>query len=158
MAPLANFLGNTSKAYRPEIDGLRAIAVLAVIANHLGASVLPGGYLGVDMFFMISGYVVTSSLLARSESGGAALLKDFYKRRFKRLLPADMEGGQINPLALIRTGAEEGVTAMATLRTAALNLLRWAGFQSIRAGMHAVMHDMTALLAMVRRLPLPNPF
>ena len=88
LAPLAHSLGNTSKTYRPEIDGLRAIAVLAVIANHLGASVLPGGYLGVDMFFVISGYVVTSSLLARSESGGAALLKDFYKRRFKRLLPA----------------------------------------------------------------------
>ena len=88
LAPLAHSLGNTSKAYRPEIDGLRAIAVLAVIANHLGASVLPGGYLGVDIFFVISGYVVTSSLLARSQSGGAALLKDFYKRRFKRLLPA----------------------------------------------------------------------
>lgn len=43
LAPLAHSLGNTSKAYRPEIDGLRAIAVLAVIANHLGASVLPGG-------------------------------------------------------------------------------------------------------------------
>ena len=88
LAPLAHSLGNTSKAYRPEIDGLRAIAVLAVVANHLGASVLPGGYLGVDMFFVISGYVVTSSLLARSESGGAGLMKDFYKRRFKRLLPA----------------------------------------------------------------------
>jgi len=88
LAPLAHSLGNTSQTYRPEIDGLRAIAVLAVIANHLGASVLPGGYLGVDIFFVISGYVVTSSLLARSESGGADLLKDFYKRRFKRLLPA----------------------------------------------------------------------
>ena len=88
LGPLAPSLGNTSKAYRPEIDGLRAITVLAVIANHMGDSILPGGYLGVDMFFVISGYVVTSSLLARSESGGAALLKDFYKRGFKRLLPA----------------------------------------------------------------------
>ena len=51
-----------------------------------------------------------------------------------------------------------GAGAMATLRTAALNLLRLAGFQSIRAGMQAVMHDMTALLAMVRRRQLPNPF
>ena len=51
-----------------------------------------------------------------------------------------------------------GAGAMATLRTAALNLLRLAGFQSIRAGMQAVMHDMTTLLAMVRRRPLPNPF
>jgi hypothetical protein len=51
-----------------------------------------------------------------------------------------------------------GAGAMATLRTAALNLLRLAGFQSTRAGMEAVMHDMTALLAMGRRRPLPNPF
>ena len=50
-----------------------------------------------------------------------------------------------------------GTGAMATLRTAALNLLRLAGFQSIRAGMQAVMHDITALLAMVRRQPQPDP-
>jgi hypothetical protein len=47
---------------------------------------------------------------------------------------------------------------MATLRTAALNLLRLAGFQSIRTGLQTVMHDITAMMAMVRRQPLPNPF
>ena len=88
LAPLAASLQNPSKTYRPEIDGLRAIAVLAVIANHLGPSVLPGGYLGVDIFFVISGYVVTSSLLARPVASGVDLLKGFYQRRFKRLLPA----------------------------------------------------------------------
>ena len=54
-----------SKAYRPEIDGLRAVAVIAVLINHLDPHWLPGGFLGVDIFFVISGYVVTSSLLAR---------------------------------------------------------------------------------------------
>tara|TARA_B100000989_G_scaffold200617_1_gene151699 strand:+ start:627 stop:827 length:201 start_codon:yes stop_codon:yes gene_type:complete len=48
--------------YRPEIDGLRAIAVIAVIINHFNKEILPSGYLGVDIFFVISGYVITSSL------------------------------------------------------------------------------------------------
>ena len=51
--------------YRPEIDGLRAFAVIAVIINHFNKDILPGGYLGVDIFFVISGYVITSSLLKR---------------------------------------------------------------------------------------------
>ena len=51
--------------YRPEIDGLRAFAVVAVIINHFNKDVLPGGYLGVDIFFVISGYVITSSLFGR---------------------------------------------------------------------------------------------
>ena len=48
--------------YKPEIDGLRAVAVIAVILNHISSVVLPGGYLGVDIFFVISGYVITLSL------------------------------------------------------------------------------------------------
>ena len=51
--------------YRKDIDGLRAIAVVAVIINHLSHGALPGGYLGVDIFFVISGYVITSSLEKR---------------------------------------------------------------------------------------------
>ena len=55
-------MGSRSSTYRPEIDGLRAIAVVAVIINHLNKSWLPGGFLGVDVFFVISGYVITASL------------------------------------------------------------------------------------------------
>ena len=57
-------LGGPSKTshYRPEIDGIRAFAVIAVIINHFNEDLLPGGYLGVDIFFVISGYVITSSL------------------------------------------------------------------------------------------------
>jgi len=75
-------------AYRPEIDGLRALAVLAVIANHLHESAAREGFLGVDIFFVISGYVVTSSLLARQPKSPLSFLSGFYARRFKRLLPA----------------------------------------------------------------------
>ena len=49
--------------YRPEIDGLRAFAVVAVIVNHFNKEILPNGYLGVDIFFVISGFVITSSLI-----------------------------------------------------------------------------------------------
>lgn len=74
--------------YRPEIDGLRALAVLAVLINHLNGDWLKGGYLGVDIFFVISGYVVTSSLVARQDGSWGAFLRQFYERRFRRLLPA----------------------------------------------------------------------
>ncbi|MEI7951891.1 MAG: acyltransferase family protein, partial [Synechococcaceae cyanobacterium ELA182] len=81
-APLAK------SPYRPEIDGLRAFAVIAVIINHFNKDLLPSGYLGVDIFFVISGYVITSSLANhRSESFGDFFL-GFYARRVKRLVPA----------------------------------------------------------------------
>ena len=74
--------------YRGEIDGLRAIAVLAVILNHVSGDLLPSGFLGVDVFFVISGYVITASLYGRDDRGLAEMLLDFYLRRIKRLLPA----------------------------------------------------------------------
>ena len=77
-----------SMAYRPEIDGLRAVAVLAVLINHLDPRWLPGGFLGVDIFFVISGYVVTSSLLARRDGSRWQFLRRFYARRIRRLMPA----------------------------------------------------------------------
>ena len=74
--------------YRPEIDGLRAIAVIAVIANHFNEKVLPGGYLGVDVFFVISGYVITLSLSKTRSSDIWSFSSNFFKRRVKRLAPA----------------------------------------------------------------------
>jgi peptidoglycan/LPS O-acetylase OafA/YrhL len=74
--------------YRPEIDGLRALAVLAVIFNHMNKEFIPTGYLGVDIFFVISGYVITASLLAKPSVNFRSFLLDFYARRIRRLLPA----------------------------------------------------------------------
>lgn len=75
--------------YRPDIDGLRAIAVLSVIAYHMEKSWLPGGFTGVDIFFVISGYVVSGSLLrTKGETGLGRMLLSFYARRVKRLTPA----------------------------------------------------------------------
>ena len=73
--------------YRPEIDGLRAFAVLPVILFHAGFSAFGGGFVGVDVFFVISGYLITSILLRELEEGGFSLLQ-FYERRARRILPA----------------------------------------------------------------------
>ena len=74
--------------YRPEIDGLRAFAVIAVIINHFSKDILPSGYLGVDLFFVISGYVLTSSLAGKRSKGFGDFISGFYERRIKRLVPA----------------------------------------------------------------------
>ena len=71
----------------PAIDGLRAVAVAAVILYHIGFSWIPGGFLGVDLFFVISGYVITRLLLDSIERSGGLDLKGFYKARARRLLP-----------------------------------------------------------------------
>ena len=74
--------------YIPAIDGLRAIAVMAVIFYHLGFKWIPGGFLGVDLFFVISGYVITRLLLDSIERSGGLDLRAFYLARIRRLLPA----------------------------------------------------------------------
>jgi peptidoglycan/LPS O-acetylase OafA/YrhL len=74
--------------YIPAIDGLRAVAVIAVILYHLGFTWIPGGFLGVDLFFVISGYVITRLLLDSIAQSGGLDLKGFYIARARRLLPA----------------------------------------------------------------------
>ena len=74
--------------YIPAIDGLRALAVIAVMFYHLGFSWIPGGFLGVDLFFVISGYVITRLLLDSIAQSGGLDLRGFYLARLRRLLPA----------------------------------------------------------------------
>ena len=76
------------QSYRPEIDGLRGLAVLAVVSNHLNHSWLEGGFLGVDIFFVISGYVITASINGRVNQPIGLFLGEFYRRRVQRLAPA----------------------------------------------------------------------
>lgn len=80
---------NTPKGIRyiPAIDGLRAIAVIAVLLYHLGFGWIPGGFLGVDLFFVISGYVITRLLLDSIQRSGGLDLRGFYAGRIRRLLP-----------------------------------------------------------------------
>ena len=103
-----------AESYRPEIDGLRAVAVVAVIFNHINANLIPCGYLGVDVFFVISGYVITLSLIRSKHANMSDFLTSFYVRRIKRLLPALVTCVLVssvliclfdpNPIASIRTG------------------------------------------------------
>jgi len=81
--------GGGHAAYRPDIDGLRALAVTAVVLFHLDEKWLPGGFTGVDMFFVVSGYVVSGSLLRRTIADSTGVyFADFYCRRVKRLTPS----------------------------------------------------------------------
>jgi peptidoglycan/LPS O-acetylase OafA/YrhL len=74
--------------YRPDIDGLRAFAVFAVVAYHAGLPGFSGGFIGVDVFFVISGYLITRLLSAEIAESGRVSFLDFYARRVKRLVPA----------------------------------------------------------------------
>lgn len=74
-------------SYRPMIDGLRALAVLSIIVYHLNPGWLAGGFVGVDIFFVISGYLITSIIVRESDAGSFSLAR-FYQRRIARILPA----------------------------------------------------------------------
>jgi peptidoglycan/LPS O-acetylase OafA/YrhL len=76
-----------SPNYRPDIDGLRALAVLSVVLFHINETLLPGGFVGVDVFFVISGYLITFNIASDIEAGRFTIL-DFYRRRVKRIAPA----------------------------------------------------------------------
>ena len=76
-----------SSTHIPAIDGLRALAVFAVVLYHLGIPWIPGGFLGVDLFFVISGYVITRLILDSIESANGLDIKEFYAARVRRLLP-----------------------------------------------------------------------
>jgi len=84
----ADSVANVQKHYRADIDGLRAIAVLAVVIYHINTTWLPGGFFGVDIFFVISGYVVSGSLARHRFEFTGDFLADFYARRCRRLFPS----------------------------------------------------------------------
>lgn len=79
---------NNKSKYLPSIDSLRALAVLAVIIYHVDVNYLPGGFLGVDLFFVLSGYLISSLIIKEYKKTGSLNLYNFYIRRARRLLPA----------------------------------------------------------------------
>ena len=83
-----NLTGKVGVRHIASIDGLRAIAVTAVVLYHLGISWIPGGFLGVDLFFVISGYVITRLILDSINQSSALDLRAFYAARLRRIYPA----------------------------------------------------------------------
>lgn len=93
--PPGRAIASDHRAHRPRIralDGLRGLAVIAVVAYHLEPDLVPGGFLGVTMFFVLSGYLITGLLLAESTADQHIDLGSFWKRRIRRLLPAGLLG------------------------------------------------------------------
>ncbi len=111
--------------YRSDIDGLRAIAVLLVLGFHAGVPFMSGGFIGVDVFFVISGYLITGLLLAEHRRTGTISLWDFWSRRVRRLAPALLlviaVALTLAPFLLQRVGNETGPFARAALTTLLVN-------------------------------------
>jgi peptidoglycan/LPS O-acetylase OafA/YrhL len=92
-----------STAFRRDIQGIRAVAVLLVIVNHIAPGRLPGGYVGVDVFFVVSGYLITSLLVAEADRSERISLPDFFARRARRILPAATVVTVVTSLASLAT-------------------------------------------------------
>ena len=87
-APVSGRHRSSAWVHMPGLDGVRAVAVAAVVVFHMDESWLPGGFLGVDVFFTLSGFLITSLLLAELDASSKVDFKRFYIRRARRLLPA----------------------------------------------------------------------
>ncbi|MFJ5866678.1 acyltransferase family protein [Streptomyces parvus] len=133
-------------AFRPDIEGLRAVAVLAVLAFHAQIPGTAGGFVGVDVFFVISGYLITGLLVREAITTGRIRLGDFFSRRARRLLPsaavvlaAVAVAGAWLTVPLLRTDLEHDVLA------AALSVANWR-FVSQQTDYLAAGHDQSPLL------------
>lgn len=113
-----------SAFYRADIEGLRAVAIISVIINHFNTSLLPNGFLGVDIFFVISGFVITGSLINSQQRNLYEFITNFYIRRIKRILPALLVCTVISALLISLVDPDPQVT----IKTGAAGIL---GFSNI---------------------------
>jgi peptidoglycan/LPS O-acetylase OafA/YrhL len=111
-------------SYRPHLDGLRAVAVYLVVLFHAGLSSFAGGYIGVDVFFVLSGYLVTT-LLMRDLAGGKVRFGRFYARRFRRLLPAAFVCLMVTALVFSAVTPSGAAAAYGAFRAAFLYVANW---------------------------------
>ena len=134
-----------AEGYRPDIDGLRALAVAVVVIFHAGVSPLRGGFIGVDIFFVISGYLITRQISADLERGTFSIV-GFYERRVRRIVPALLFAIAatlaVAPFVLFPTELKtSGMTAIASvLSVANLYLLTSAGYFAADAGTQPLVH------------------
>ena len=118
--------GARASHYRPQLDGMRAVAVYLVVAFHAGISAFSGGFIGVDVFFVLSGYLVTQLLLRDFRSRGRIDLRRFYSRRFRRLLPAAFVTLVVTAVVYTAVAAPADVhNAIGGFRSAFLYVANW---------------------------------
>jgi peptidoglycan/LPS O-acetylase OafA/YrhL len=115
-AELAKSNRHLNIRFRPDIEGLRAIAVALVVLYHAGVPFLHGGFIGVDIFFVLSGYLITSLLVQELDSSGGINLSRFYARRVRRLLPAS--GLVVIVVCLIQVVAASPIAQIEVLKAA----------------------------------------
>jgi peptidoglycan/LPS O-acetylase OafA/YrhL len=135
------------RRFRPDIQGLRAVAVLLVVFYHAGLTWLSGGYVGVDVFFVISGFVITGLLLRERETSGRTSLVGFYGRRSRRIIPA---ATLVIVVTVVMTYARAGVVFGAQTATDA----RWAAV--FLANFHFASIGTNYLTAQLPPSPLQN--
>ena len=112
--------------YRPQLDGMRAVAVYLVVAFHAGISAFSGGFIGVDVFFVLSGYLVTQLLLRDFRAAGRIDFRRFYSRRFRRLLPAAFVALVVTAAVYTAVAAPADVhDAIGGFRSAFLYVANW---------------------------------
>ncbi|TFH15380.1 MAG: acyltransferase, partial [Acidimicrobiales bacterium] len=112
--------------YQPALDGVRALAVLAVLLFHAGTPGFSGGYLGVSVFFTLSGYLITSLLLREHDTSGAVDFRAFYGRRMRRLIPASVATVAAVVVITTITDVFDGVVALrAQVVGALLQVSNW---------------------------------
>jgi len=117
--------GGTKLPYRPALDGVRVVAVVLVLAFHAGMHRVPGGFIGVDVFFVLSGFLITRLLLAAAYGGGISFV-DFYARRMRRLLPVALLVLGVTSLVWIAVAsAVEREPLLGDARAAAMYFANW---------------------------------
>jgi peptidoglycan/LPS O-acetylase OafA/YrhL len=112
--------------FRPDIEGLRAVAIVAVLLCHAGIPLFAGGYVGVDVFFVISGFLITRLLLGELDRHGTISLRRFYARRAKRLLPLSaVLLGTVTVLALLLFSPLRAIETSGDIIASALYFANW---------------------------------
>ena len=112
-------------AHQPALDGLRGVAVALVLLFHLGLSWMPGGYLGVSVFFTLSGFLITSLLVRQQQRTGGIDLPQFYQRRARRLVPAGLLTIGITVVLASTKLVEIGGTFRRDVLSAMFQVLNW---------------------------------
>src|ERR1700742_162560 len=117
---------DAGRRFRPDVEGMRAIAIIAVLLCHAGLPFLAGGYVGVDVFFVISGFLITKLLVGELDRTGTISLRGFYARRAKRLLPLSaVLLATVGVLSMILLSPLRNTEVAGDITSAALYVANW---------------------------------